>query len=107
MEKRKASTFMAKRVSFHNLCCKNLRPLCISHTKDPFVCDAVESTVSRRIVPIVIFATHRTDLFVFNQQLKGVTRVLAYSVRILNRARSCPVTELRHNLRIRHPLRQH
>lgn len=49
MEKRKASTFMAKRVSFHNLCCKNLRPLCISSTKDLFVCDAVEPTVSRRL----------------------------------------------------------
>ncbi len=49
MEKRKASTFMAKRVSFHNLCCKNLRPLCISPTKDLFVCGAVEPTVSRRL----------------------------------------------------------
>lgn len=63
-------------------------------TKDAFVFETVEPAFSRRVVPAVAFAAHRTNHFVFSQQrLKGVARVLASSVRMMNQTGRRSATE--------------
>ena len=77
-------------------------------SKDTFVFETVEPAFSRRVVPAVAFATHRTNHFVFSQQrLKGVARVLAPSVRMMNQTCSWPATEPCHSQRIRHNVSRH